>query len=241
MSLDSLLHSLKTGVPSVPGVHPAPALAMERNTTGTPARPGVPPEPRAGTPGTPAGVEVFHRKPAPPLEWTPGTPGTPQKHEGEAKPPPDRLAAALVAAVDGLELRADDVAAMLDDTDRKELLALPDPAPVLRALARSILSTRARRAGRIPAGWTSATVCRRCGPVHTWSDPVPLVDGCPWCFNRVGGLPIPRPVDVECRTCVHFTEINRPYGRCTVGAPSPTGRRHVHALDRHRCPRWLPR
>jgi hypothetical protein len=50
-----------------------------------------------------------------------------------------------------------------------------------------------REQGGIPAIYTAIRFCEECGPV--WLEPwTPLkIAGCPWCFNRGKGLPIPHP------------------------------------------------
>jgi len=49
-----------------------------------------------------------------------------------------------------------------------------------------------RLEGQIPDSYTSTTECKGCGTVPIWEGCPPEVDGCPWCFNRHAGLPIPR-------------------------------------------------
>ncbi|HMM58323.1 MAG TPA: hypothetical protein PKD77_12155 [Rudaea sp.] len=71
------------------------------------------------------------------------------------------------------------------------LADLPDAACL--TYARALLSTADRRAGHVPSDWTQVCACARCGPVWLWADAPRHVLGCPWCFNRVEGLPIPRP------------------------------------------------
>lgn len=51
-----------------------------------------------------------------------------------------------------------------------------------------------REAGRNPASYTSTTFCAGgCGHVYIFPEAASRVDSCPWCRNRVRGLPIPRP------------------------------------------------
>jgi hypothetical protein len=71
------------------------------------------------------------------------------------------------------------------------LAELPDATCL--AFARALLSTAERRGGQVPREWTQACTCARCGPVWLWIDAPRHVLGCPWCFNRADGLPIPRP------------------------------------------------
>lgn len=49
-----------------------------------------------------------------------------------------------------------------------------------------------RERGEIPTHYTTETTCRHCGVVPIWEGCPPDVLGCPWCFNRHKGLPIPR-------------------------------------------------
>ena len=64
----------------------------------------------------------------------------------------------------------------------------PDEVPVAAELV-EIIQMRAR--GEIPAHYTSTTTCKHCGPVPIWNGCPPEVQGCPWCFNRNKGLPMP--------------------------------------------------
>ena len=49
-----------------------------------------------------------------------------------------------------------------------------------------------RSRGIVPDHYSATTKCRRCGPVPIFEGCPPEVGGCPWCFNRLKGLPIPR-------------------------------------------------
>ncbi len=59
------------------------------------------------------------------------------------------------------------------------------------ALAHAMQTRRMRERGEIPPHYTEVTTCARCGPVHIFPGVPDRVDGCPWCFNRVKGLPVP--------------------------------------------------
>ena len=48
-----------------------------------------------------------------------------------------------------------------------------------------------RSQGIAPDHYTSTTTCKHCGPVPIFEGVPEKVAGCPWCFNRVKGLPIP--------------------------------------------------
>ena len=54
-----------------------------------------------------------------------------------------------------------------------------------------------RSRGVIPDHYTESTTCRRCGPVPIFPGVPTMVDGCPWCFNRLRGLPIPTTPNIE--------------------------------------------
>ncbi len=66
-----------------------------------------------------------------------------------------------------------------------------DPA-TLKALANSITTRRMRERGEVPPDYIAATVCRHCGPVPIYQGIAERVLGCPWCFNRAKGLPVPK-------------------------------------------------
>lgn len=49
-----------------------------------------------------------------------------------------------------------------------------------------------RSRGIVPDHYSATTECKRCGPVPIFEGCPPEVNGCPWCLNRIKGLPIPR-------------------------------------------------
>ena len=51
--------------------------------------------------------------------------------------------------------------------------------------------TEMRQRGICPDHYTATTECKHCGTVPIFEGCSPHVDGCPWCFNRIKGLPIP--------------------------------------------------
>jgi len=67
------------------------------------------------------------------------------------------------------------------------------PEATVLAYARALLCTAERRVGHVPMAWSEAAHCDGCGPVWLWSDLPPRVLACPWCWNRLAGLPVPRP------------------------------------------------
>ena len=61
----------------------------------------------------------------------------------------------------------------------------------LAAFVRSLMQRREMDQGKVPAHYTKRATCRHCGPVWLWF--AGEVQGCPWCWNRAAGRPIPRP------------------------------------------------
>lgn len=63
---------------------------------------------------------------------------------------------------------------------------------LLDALARALRTRRLRERGEVPAHYTAVTVCEHCGPVPIFQGVPEKVAGCPWCFNRIRGLTVPK-------------------------------------------------
>ena len=61
----------------------------------------------------------------------------------------------------------------------------------LKAFNELLMISEMRSQGVTPDHYTSCTECKYCGPVPIWNGCPPQVVGCPWCFNRLKGLPIP--------------------------------------------------
>ncbi len=61
----------------------------------------------------------------------------------------------------------------------------------LPAAIEMVAITEMREKGICPDHYTSETTCKNCGPVPIWEGCPPQVIGCPWCFNRLQGLPMP--------------------------------------------------
>ena len=67
----------------------------------------------------------------------------------------------------------------------------------LRAFAELLMIGEMRERGIVPDHYTSETECKHCGPVPIFEDCPPQVDRCPWCFNRIKGLPMPMKKAIE--------------------------------------------
>ena len=113
---------------------------------------------------------------------------TPIKTEKEAAHIPDtgEACAGTIAQAHGLTLADLQQAAGPDWAEIKN-----DPA-TLEALVHSITIRRMRERGEVPPDYTTTTVCRHCGPVPIYQGIAERVLGCPWCFNRAKGLPMPK-------------------------------------------------
>lgn len=77
--------------------------------------------------------------------------------------------------------------------DWPEVLASPDLA---EALAGAVTTRRMRERGERPAHYTQRATCAACGPVWLWEGAPLNVVGCPWCFNRAAGRPVPHPAQM---------------------------------------------
>ncbi len=65
-----------------------------------------------------------------------------------------------------------------------------DPAQ-LKSFADLLAISEMRERGIVPDHYKAETECKHCGPVPIFEDMPGKVQGCPWCFNRIKGLPIP--------------------------------------------------
>jgi hypothetical protein len=68
---------------------------------------------------------------------------------------------------------------------------IADDPEQLKAFADMLVVEDMRQRGIAPDHYKATTVCRHCGAVPIWRGCEPQVMGCPWCFNRIKGLPIP--------------------------------------------------
>ena len=64
---------------------------------------------------------------------------------------------------------------------------------LLETFAHAVRTRRMREAGEIPPEYTQTVECAGCGPVLLWEGAPERVAACPWCFNRIRGLPVPMP------------------------------------------------
>ena len=105
--------------------------------------------------------------------------------------PKDKLTDALVA-----EVRQEKSALIhilgrvrkLAGSDWDEIAADPEQ---LNAFAELLMIREMRERGIVPDHYTATTKCKHCGTVPIFEGCPPEVQGCPWCMNRVSGLPMP--------------------------------------------------
>jgi len=104
-----------------------------------------------------------------------------------------RLEQAAAEAVKGLSghITPATLLSKLASEDFTDLEARADPLPFLRSFAIACVWTDFRRDGIAPPGWDQPGHCDKCGPVYLWAGI--HVAGCPWCWNRLHGVKIPRP------------------------------------------------
>lgn len=67
-----------------------------------------------------------------------------------------------------------------------------ESSALAEALANAIQIRHMREKGEIPQHYTATTLCDGCGWVPIFPGVGERVKGCPWCFNRISGLPVPR-------------------------------------------------
>ena len=61
----------------------------------------------------------------------------------------------------------------------------------LEHFANLVAARHMRERGEIPANYTAVTNCQSCGAVPIFAGVPETVIGCPWCFNRINGRPMP--------------------------------------------------
>lgn len=99
------------------------------------------------------------------------------------------LLRAIYQACAGLELDPIRLALGLDADDMEALGR--EPPETLRAYAEAVAERLQRERGEVPAHYTAVTTCNGCGPVPIFEGAPAHIAGCPWCWNRAKGLPIP--------------------------------------------------
>jgi hypothetical protein len=106
----------------------------------------------------------------------------------------------------------------------------------LTSYLHALQTTADRKAGIVPEGYNDVAYCEECGPV--WLFTPGAFHGCPWCWNRAHGKPIPRP-PVRCIDCRYFNRASHAHlGHCAKGqAEPPAG---LWDSDSRTCERFAP-
>ncbi len=148
-----------------------------------------------------------------------------------------QLLESLADTCKGLDITVSEVRDALSDDDVADWRNGELTPETLRALARALVDRRLMDHGQPPLGYDQHANCRQCGPIWLWT--TGTFDACPWCWNRIGERPIPRPGAVRCSDCAHYRRIDHPHlGHCAVGQPeAPAG---LWDNDRRHCAHWLP-
>ncbi len=77
-----------------------------------------------------------------------------------------------------------------------------DPAK-LKSFAELVMIEDMRHQGIVPDHYTATTNCKQCGPGPIFEGNWAESDGCPWCFNRLKGLPMPNQHDLYTKRLEH--------------------------------------
>ena len=105
--------------------------------------------------------------------------------------------------LDYLRGKQSDIELYGQSLDELKLLAADDwsecknDPKTLEAFAKSVATRKLRGQGIKPDNYIQACHCQQCGPIFLWKGAPTIVDGCPWCFNRIAGISIPRPAPIK--------------------------------------------
>ena len=148
-----------------------------------------------------------------------------------------RLLEVLAEACKCTSVTPAEVRSTMSDDDVEDWYLGVISIEALTAFAKLITQRREMDYGYIPNSYTKQAQCAHCGPVWLWV--TGCVQGCPWCWNRAAGRPIPRPVSVQCGDCRHFERIDHAHlGHCGKGEKEPPS--GLWDKDKRYCSKWLP-
>lgn len=124
----------------------------------------------------------------------------------------------LSGACEGLRITPLEVRQALAQEDIEDWASGKIATEAFTSFARSLVQRQEMDAGKRPDHYTKRAQCTHCGPIWLWV--AGEVFGCPWCWNRMAGRPIPRPQISRCAECQHFSRIDHPHlGHCKKGCP----------------------
>lgn len=127
-----------------------------------------------------------------------------------------RLLETLSEVTSGLSISPLEVRDALSADDIEDLRKGVISTDTLSAFARALVQRREMERGIVPPHYTEHATCKHCGPVWLWFSGE--LQGCPWCWNREEGYPIPRPVPIRCNDCCHYQRTDHPHlGHCGKG------------------------
>ena len=73
-----------------------------------------------------------------------------------------------------------------------EWTEVEDDEEQIKAIRCCLTEAKLIERGIVPRAFTDITDCKYCGPVFIYPGYPNPANNCPWCFNRLRGLPIPR-------------------------------------------------
>ncbi len=129
--------------------------------------------------------------PTPPTEWVPELRAMKPQIIEALKSEQHSLTEVLGVAVSNLPISSGEVIEALAPEDIEDWHKGFLTIETLQAFAGSLSQQRQMAQGIVPDHYTERAICKGCGPVWLWFSGV--VDGCPWCWNKVPGRPIPNP------------------------------------------------
>lgn len=149
-----------------------------------------------------------------------------------------KLLEAMTIACQGLSITPGEVRQALSSEDINDWRNGDFSNELLTAFVQSLAQRKAMEKGNRPDHYTEQATCQYCGPIWLWFSAEVL--SCPWCWNRINGRPIPRPVMVRCGDCANFRYTSHfSLGHCSKGEPENIA--GLRDTDRRHCESFLPK
>lgn len=164
--------------------------------------------------------------------------GLPPEHIQKMKGTVPNLFEAISNVTADLQIKVDDTLDKLSNEDIEDWKSGRIDTASVRAFALSLIERREMNRGIVPPDYIKKASCKHCGPIWLWFSGA--VQGCPWCWNRISGDPIPRPCFVQCGNCLHYDRIDHPnLGHCKKGQIEPIA--GLWETDKRSCLSYLPK